>query len=570
MTGARLATPFYQERQAKVTLALARKWRPKGFGELVGQDHVVRAISNALTQNRLHHAYLLTGTRGVGKTTLARIIAKALNCETGITATPCGKCRACTEIDSGRFVDLIELDAASNTQVDNMRELLENALYAPTSGRFKVYIIDEVHMLSRNAFNAMLKTLEEPPAHVKFILATTDPQKIPVTVLSRCLQFNLKQIPPALIRSQLENVLGKEELAFELPALNLLARAADGSMRDALSLLDQAIAHGAGKVEEAPVREMLGVVDRSFLFTILRKLAEGDGPALIAEAEQIASRSLSFDSALQELATLLHRVALAQTLPEAIADDEPERDALFELGRLFSPEDIQLFYQIAIHGRRDLVLAPDEFAGFSMTLMRMLAFAPAATGGTVAAQAPRPAAAKPGGSRSASPAAAAGSTASSAAGSSTAAAAAQQAPVAYAGPADTAAAANMLTELSDWPTLVEKIKVNGMARMLAVNCEFRAFEDNNLQLAVPDAHKHLLDKTYTEKLQSALQDYFGTRLRLNISSGGGEKTPAAIENQERRQKLDEAIEAIDTDPFVRDLVENFDARVNDTSVKPVQ
>jgi len=556
-----------------VTLALARKWRPKGFGELVGQDHVVRAISNALTQNRLHHAYLLTGTRGVGKTTLARIIAKALNCETGITATPCGKCGACTEIDSGRFVDLIELDAASNTQVDNMRELLENAMYAPTSGRFKVYIIDEVHMLSRNAFNAMLKTLEEPPAHVKFILATTDPQKIPVTVLSRCLQFNLKQIPPALIRSQLENVLGKEGLAFELPALNLLARAADGSMRDALSLLDQAIAHGAGKVEEAPVREMLGVVDRGYLFTILRKLAEGDGPALIAEAEQIASRSLSFDSALQELATLLHRVALAQTLPDAIAEDEPERDALFELGRRFSPEDIQLFYQIAIHGRRDLVLAPDEFAGFSMTLMRMLAFAPAAPGGTVAAQAPRPVVAKPAASRTASPAAnpAAGSTARSAAGSATVAAtAAQQAPVAYAGPAGSDAVANMLTELSDWPALVGRIKVGGMARMLAVNCEFRALEDNNLQLAVPDAHKHLLDKTYTEKLQSALQDYFGTRLRLNIATGGGEKTPAAIENQERRQKLDEAIESIDTDPFVRDLVENFDARVNDTSVKPVQ
>lgn len=565
MTGARLATPFYQEWQAKVTLALARKWRPKGFGELVGQDHVVRAISNALTQNRLHHAYLLTGTRGVGKTTLARIIAKALNCETGITATPCGKCGACTEIDSGRFVDLIELDAASNTQVDNMRELLENALYAPTSGRFKVYIIDEVHMLSRNAFNAMLKTLEEPPAHVKFILATTDPQKIPVTVLSRCLQFNLKQIPPALIRTQLETVLGKEGLAFELPALNLLARAADGSMRDALSLLDQAIAHGAGKVEEAPVREMLGVVDRGYLFAILRNLAEGDGPALIAEAEQIASRSLSFDSALQELATLLHRVALAQTLPDAIADDEPERDALFELGRRFSPEDIQLFYQIAIHGRRDLVLAPDEFAGFSMTLMRMQAFAPAAPGGgTVAAQAPRPAAAKPAANRSASPVAAP-------AAAPNIAAAAQQAPVAYAGTADSnGGAANMLAELSDWPTLVEKIKVNGMARMLAVNCEFRALEGNNLQLAVPDAHKHLLDKTYTDKLQSALQDYFGTRLRLNISTGGGEKTPAAIENQERRQKLDEAIEAIDTDPFVRDLVENFDARVNDTSVKPVQ
>ncbi|HVY05422.1 MAG TPA: DNA polymerase III subunit gamma/tau, partial [Burkholderiales bacterium] len=364
-----------------MTLALARKWRPKNFAELVGQEHVVRAISNALTQNRLHHAYLLTGTRGVGKTTLARIIAKALNCEAGITATPDGTCRACLDIDAGRFVDLIELDAASNTQVDNMRELLENALYAPTSGRFKVYIIDEVHMLSRSAFNAMLKTLEEPPAHVKFILATTDPQKIPVTVLSRCLQFNLKQIPVLQIRGQLENVLGKEGVGFEVPALNLIARAAEGSMRDSLSLLDQAIAHGAGKVGEASVREMLGAVDRGYLFSILNALTRGDGPALLAEADRMAARSLSFDTALQDLATLLHRIALAQTVPDALTDDEPERESVVALGKAFSEEDVQLLYQIAIHGRRDLDLAPDDYAGFTMTLMRMLAFVPVEAGG---------------------------------------------------------------------------------------------------------------------------------------------------------------------------------------------
>ena len=526
-----------------MTLALARKWRPRNFAELVGQDHVVRAISNALTQNRLHHAYLLTGTRGVGKTTLARIIAKALNCETGVTANPCGKCGACTEIDAGRHVDVIELDAASNTQVDNMRELLENAMYAPTSGRFKVYIIDEVHMLSRNAFNAMLKTLEEPPAHIKFILATTDPQKVPVTVLSRCLQFNLKQIPPPLIRGQLEYVLGKEGVPFETPALNLLARAANGSMRDALSLLDQAIAHGAGKVEEASVREMLGAVDRSYLFSLLKSLASGQGPALLAEAERMAARSLSFDAALQDLATLLHRIALAQTLPEALADDEPDRDALLGLAGAFSQEDVQLLYQIAIHGRRDLGLAPDEFAGFTMTLMRMLAFVPVEPGKVA-----------PGGARPGSkPAASAGTVA------------ATGAPEAIA-----KAAGNAEQELADWRTLVGRIKVGGMARMLADNCEFRSLDGERLELAVPEAHKHLLEKVYTDKLQAALADYFGRKLRLRISAGGTGNTPAQIDNQERQAKLAKAIESIDADPFVRELVENFDARVKDFSIKPIQ
>jgi DNA polymerase III subunit gamma/tau len=530
-----------------VTLALARKWRPKNFAELVGQEHVVRAISNALTQNRLHHAYLLTGTRGVGKTTLARIIAKALNCETGVTATPCGKCAACVEIDSGRFVDLIELDAASNTQVDNMRELLDNALYAPTSGRFKVYIIDEVHMLSRSAFNAMLKTLEEPPAHVKFILATTDPQKIPVTVLSRCLQFNLKQIPLAQIRGQLENVLGKENVTSEVPALNLLARAAEGSMRDALSLLDQAIAHGAGKVEEASVREMLGAVDRGYLYSILNALTRGDGPALLAEADRMAGRSLSLETALQELATLLHRIALAQTVPDALADDEPERDTLIALGRAFSEEDVQLLYQIAIHGRRDLGLAPDEFAGFTMTLMRMLAFVPLEPGGKVA-QNPVP-----------------GRPAEKSAVTRVVEQRAMEKPG-----QPVADARSIDAELSDWRNLVGRIKVGGMARMLGDNCEFQALQGDNIDLVVPEAHKHLLEKAYTEKLQGALGDYFGRKLRLRISTGGSGKTPVEIENHERQAKLAKAIESIDADPFVRELVENFDARVKDTSIKPVQ
>ncbi|HEX6006725.1 MAG TPA: DNA polymerase III subunit gamma/tau, partial [Burkholderiales bacterium] len=375
-----------------MTQVLARKWRPRFFSELVGQEHVVTALTNALRDQRLHHAYLFTGTRGVGKTTLARIIAKALNCERGVSAEPCGTCRPCTEIDAGRHVDLIELDAASNTQVDSMRELLESALYAPTSARYKVYIIDEVHMLSRSAFNAMLKTLEEPPEHVKFVLATTDPQKIPVTVLSRCLQFNLKQIPQSQIRGQLQKVLEAESVAFEPAALALLARAAQGSLRDALSLLDQAIAHGGGRVEEGAVRAMLGAVDHGYLYALLQALAARDGAALIAEAERMASRSLSLEMALQELSVLLHRLALLQAVPAAIADDEPDRERLLELARVFDAEDLQLYYQIALQGRADIALAPDEYAGFTMTLIRMLAFAPetqrAAAGQPAALRAP--------------------------------------------------------------------------------------------------------------------------------------------------------------------------------------
>ncbi|MEN3031532.1 DNA polymerase III subunit gamma/tau [Chromobacterium amazonense] len=358
---------------------LARKWRPKRFADLVGQEHVVRALSNALKEQRLHHAYLLTGTRGVGKTTIARILAKSLNCETGTTAEPCGECQACRQIDAGRFVDLLEIDAASNTGIDNIREVLENAQYAPTMGRFKVYIIDEVHMLSKSAFNAMLKTLEEPPGHVKFILATTDPQKVPVTVLSRCLQFSLRNMTPQQVSTHLAHMLEVEGIPYEAPALALLGRAASGSMRDAQSLLDQAIAYGLGEVREDGVRAMLGAVDRRYLFTLLQALAGADGSALMAEADRLAERGISFDAALSELAVLLQQLALAQTVPAALAEDEPEREAIFALADAIAPQDVQLYYQIAIHGRKDLALAPDEHAGFNMTLLRMLAFHPART-----------------------------------------------------------------------------------------------------------------------------------------------------------------------------------------------
>jgi len=355
---------------------LARKWRPRTFASLVGQEHVVRALTHALTEQRLHHAYLFTGTRGVGKTTLARILAKSLNCETGVSAVPCGVCSACQEIDSGRFVDLLEVDAATNTGVDEMRQLLENAVYAPTRGRFKVYVIDEVHMLSKPAFNAMLKTLEEPPEHVKFILATTDPQKIPVTVLSRCLQFNLKQMTQPLIAGHLKHILEVEAITSDAGALHLLARSAAGSMRDALSLLDQAIAHGAGKVEEAEVREMLGAVDLDHLFSIVDALLAGDPVALLQVADDMAARSLSFDAALQEMASLFTRLQIAQLAPQAVADDLPERSRLLEMAPRLDPEFTQLAYQIALHGRQELPLAPDEQAGFIMTLLRLYTFRP--------------------------------------------------------------------------------------------------------------------------------------------------------------------------------------------------
>jgi DNA polymerase-3 subunit gamma/tau len=516
-----------------MTQVLARKWRPRAFTELVGQEHVVRALENALAQQRLHHAYLFTGTRGVGKTTLARIIAKALNCETGITASPCGKCAACAEIDAGRFVDLLELDAASNTQVDNMRELLDNALYAPTAGRFKVYIIDEVHMLSRNAFNAMLKTLEEPPAHVKFILATTDPQKIPVTVLSRCLQFNLKQIPQQQIAGRLEHILGADKIAYEAPALQLLARAAQGSLRDSLSLLDQAIAHGGGSVKQDSVRAMLGVVGQDHLIAILRALADRNGSALMAEAGRMAERSLSFDAALQDLATLFHRLSLAQAIPDAIGDDDPDREAVRELASRFAPEDLQLYYQIAIQGRGDLGLAPDEQAGFAMALLRMLAFAP---GGEAVAAVPQRVAAPRG----------------------------AQAQV-------SAGESKKNAIDGSWSELVEQLGLTGMVRMLAQHCELVARDATRVELRIAQAHQRLLEGPYQERLRSALEQRIGGKLRLIIQvADNAGSSPAAVADREKQQKHNQATAAIEQDPFVRELVENFDARVVESSIKPVQ
>ncbi|MGY6272057.1 DNA polymerase III subunit gamma/tau [Achromobacter denitrificans] len=354
-------------------LVLARKWRPRSFDTLVGQDHVVRALTHALDTQRLHHAWLFTGTRGVGKTTLSRILAKSLNCETGITSKPCGVCRACTEIDAGRFVDYLELDAASNRGVEEMTQLLEQAVYAPGAGRFKVYMIDEVHMLTGHAFNAMLKTLEEPPPHVKFILATTDPQKIPVTVLSRCLQFNLKQMPADSIVGHLQAVLGQEEVGFEVPALRLIGQAASGSMRDALSLTDQAIAYSAGNLTEEAVRGMLGTIDQRHLVRLLDALSTGDAKGVLAVADELAIRGLSYAGALADLAVLLSRVAIEQRVTGVTPAEDPLAADIARLAQSLHPDAVQLFYSVAVHSRGELTLAPDEYAGFIMACLRMLA-----------------------------------------------------------------------------------------------------------------------------------------------------------------------------------------------------
>ena len=571
--------------------ALARKWRPKTFSELVGQEHVVTALTNALTRNRLHHAYLLTGTRGVGKTTIARILAKSLNCITnGITATPCGSCPACMDIDAGRFVDLLELDAASNTGIDNMREVLDNARYMPTVGRFKVYLIDEVHMLSKAAFNSMLKTLEEPPEHVKFVLATTDPQKIPVTVLSRCLQFNLKQLAPALIADLMASILKAEGIAGDPPALALIARAAHGSMRDALSLLDQAIAYGGGDVREAVVRTMLGAVDTEYVYRIVDALVADDGPALLAEVDAMASRSIAFASALEDLASLFHRIAVAQTVPQAAAamDDAGRVDAL--AARL-TPEMVQLAYQICVQGRADLPLAPDEATGFSMTLLRLLAFEP---GGVPKAgevkEAPRrnpvrrdavagaaatvdAAAAL----RTSAPArdATTGATpvdAPTAAPATVPAGAPMTAPASAPAPGGSEPPARipMPTDPAAWPAFVTVLRLAPMAAQLAAQTELKSIAGNVLTLALPAAHKHLADKAYADKLKAAIDQATGRKWMLAFEVGSAaDASLAAQRSREQAEQKARTEAAFRGEPFVQDALARFDAKIRPDSIKPV-
>jgi len=544
---------------------LARKWRPRTFASLVGQEHVVRALSHALAAQRLHHAYLFTGTRGVGKTTLARILAKALNCENGVTATPCGSCSACCEIDSGRFVDLLEVDAATNTRVDEMRQLLENAVYAPTRGRFKVYVIDEVHMLSTSAFNAMLKTLEEPPEHVKFILATTDPQKIPVTVLSRCLQFNLKQMPLVAIVAHLQRILEAEAISSEPAALQLLARSAAGSMRDALSLLDQAIAHGAGRVVEAQVREMLGAVDLDQIFAILEGLLAGDPAALLQIADEMVARSLSLETALQELATLLTQIQVAQLAPQALADDVPERARMIALATRLDPEFVQLAYQIAIQGRQELPLAPDEKAGLIMTLLRLFTFRPMmASDGERQPMADAVGVAPP----TAAPRVAVETTAQHLPGTSPVRAALPEANVRSVHGGDNGSPMPPLPE--NWRAILAGLGISGMARELAHHCELRELAERRIVLRLSPRHRHLLMRPAQDKLQQSLVESLARPLQLliEVDEVAGD-TPAAVAERDRRERLDRAIASVEADGFVREVIEVFDATLIESSIRPI-
>lgn len=552
---------------------LARKWRPRKFAELVGQEHVVRALTNALDTGRMHHAYLFTGTRGVGKTTIARIFAKSLNCERGESADPCGECAVCTAVDAGRFVDLLEIDAASNTGVDDVREVIENAQYAPARGRFKVYLVDEVHMLSKPAFNALLKTLEEPPPHVKFLLATTDPQKLPVTVLSRCLKFNLKRLLPEQISGQMRHILGAENIPYEDAAIAELARGADGSLRDGLSLLDQAIAYGGGSLRVDDVRAMLGSVARGQVLGLLDALAAGSGDALMAECTRIASFSPDFGGVLDDLASVLHRVQLIQLIPGYRPDEDGSDDgALVALAQQLAPEDVQLYYQIATTGRRDLALAPDARTGFEMALLRMLAFRPAEGGG--ATQPDRPAAAP------ARAPAAPVRTAPPAMNERMHVASVAEPPAPRAAPGPVAPVAAATREpvavdargLPHWDTLIEQANLRGPLGQLAQNAALREREGSTLVLALQPAHMHLAVEPMVGQMEDRISQTMGERIRLRFveQQGAATETPAARAAHARSAAQSAAEQAIEEDPLVQSLKREFGARVVPQSIKPFE
>ncbi len=526
---------------------LARKWRPRSFDRLVGQEHVLRALVNALDSERLHHAYLFTGTRGVGKTTIARIFAKALNCERGVSSTPCGECSACREVDEGRFVDLIEVDAASRTKVEDTRDLLDYTQYAPTRGRYKVYLIDEVHMLSKHSFNALLKTLEEPPPHVKFLLATTDPQKLPVTVLSRCLQFNLKRLPEDRIGDHLADVLVQEGIEAERPAIAQIARAADGSIRDALSLLDQAIAFGGGEVREAEVRAMLGTIDHAHIHELLDALSAGDGERVLRCVQAAAEFTVDFSQLLDELVAALQRIAVAQFAPAAADDSRGDAARIAGFAAALEPETVQLWYQIALIGRRDLPHAPEPRGGIEMILLRMLAFMPVGSEAVAPPTATAPAVKTAPREQPSRPAPAVKAPPSAA-------------------PVATAAAGE-----DGWAALIEAMNLQGMVREFAANCLLVERGDTLIRLRLDRSHAHLHGKAIEDRLRQALRGHLGDGVTLEVAVGDTEvATPAERRRRQEQDRLDAALAALEEDAEVRALKDTFNARIVPGSVQPVE
>ena len=529
--------------------ALARKWRPKNFTEVVGQGHVVKALTNALDHERIHHAYLFTGTRGVGKTTLARILAKCLNCEQGITSSPCGKCSACEEIDTGRFIDLIEVDAASRTKVEDTRELLDNVQYSPTRGNFKVYLIDEVHMLSGHSFNALLKTLEEPPPHVKFLLATTDPQKLPITVLSRCLQFNLKRLSDDAISAQLEKLVLAENIAYEKTALHALARSADGSMRDSLSLLDQAIAYCDGNVTDEAIHEMLGTVPREYLYKLMHALANADAVIIMQATQELAQLSADFNSLFIDIIEVLHQVALVQAVPSILETLEIDVALIKELSTKFSPEDVQLFYQIALIGRRDLYLSTTPQSALEMALLRMLSFKPATSSDVDESN-----------------------TSSSVFTESKDSVKLQNKPVAAPNSVknNNALIHDLRVSQEAWPMLIEELGLQGVSYSLASNCSIESVTDEIVILHLAQQHEGIATKGARQRLEKAIQDYYGGEIKLKFNISTDElETPAKQKDRVRKKIQSEAEKTAESDEAVKALKSQFGAEIIEGSVKPV-
>ncbi len=541
-------------------LVLARKWRPKTFSEVVGQQHVLRALINGLEQNRLHHAFLFAGTRGVGKTTLARILAKSLNCEAGVSAQPCGQCSTCQDIDTGHFVDLIEVDAASRTKVDDTRELLDNVQYAPSRGRYKVYLIDEVHMLSVSSFNALLKTLEEPPPHVKFLFATTDPQKLPVTILSRCLQFNLRRLEPEQIADHLAFILQQENLEFEPAALTAIAQAADGSMRDALSVLDQAIAFGAGQVSYADVTQMLGTIEQDQIYQILAALIDQDAETLLAQSDELYRQGRDFTVALDALLSTLQRMAACQYLPDS---DQANSAPLPALVHRMDAETIQLMYQIALHGKRDLPYAADPKSGFTMTLLRMLSFQPMQTAPVPAEEATKKKRLTPQKAKHIPPSLTP-SPAPDDALENTMHQPDEPAPLHTSSP---------LLHANNWLSVLDQITLTGLARQFADNAHFIKFDAPRLYLSLTDQYRHLATDKTIERLESALKKQLNVAIEIVINNtdlaATTQQTRAVQQAEQRAQKQQHAIESIRQDPLVQALTTAFDGQVIENSIKPL-